>query len=206
MCIGTEKATRSAHPTRFASHGSTVVSSARTSWPRVRSSAAGLGEVPGLVTQLIRRNEEDAHALRVVMRSRAPSVVATLPLVFDARARGVRGGAAQDRAAPHQGGIAPGGRVLARRHGVGGRGSLPAHGVPAAPGNGGVWARHLSLAPRTVRPRERVHARPFRRRRPRLRRRDRRGRRRRLARDPAATRWSTSAVVWRKGSRTASRS
>ena len=115
---------------------------------RARELGRGSGEVPGLVTELIRRNEEDAHALRVVMRSRAPSVVATLPLVFDACARGVRGGAAQDRAAPHQGGIAPGGRVLGRRHGVGDRGPLPAHGVPAAPGNGGVWARHLSLAPR----------------------------------------------------------
>ena len=50
-------------------------------------------------------------------------------------------------------------------HGVRDRGPLPAHGLPVAPGHGRVRSRHLPLAPRPVRPLERLHARPVRRRR-----------------------------------------
>ena len=75
-------------------------------------------------------------------------------------------------------GTAPGRRVLARRHRVRDRGPLPAPRLPAAPGHGRSRPRHVSLAPRALRPRVGLHARPLGRRRARLRR--RRARRRRV--------------------------
>ena len=47
VCIGTEKAMRSAQATASSSHGWTARSSARTSWPRARSWAAGTATCSG---------------------------------------------------------------------------------------------------------------------------------------------------------------
>ena len=203
VCIGTENATRSAQSTSAGSHGSSDVSSARTSCPSARSRGRGRGEVPRLVTELVGRDEEDTHD-RPRLRwfcDWGTSVRST-----HERARRVVRGAAQDRSAAHQGRVAPGGRVLGRGPRLRDRGPLPAHGLPAAPGHGRVRSRHLSLAPRPLRPRERLHARPVRRRRARLRRHDRRRRRARRRRATPAIRSRTCAAGSSRASKTASRS
>ena len=67
-------------------------------------------------------------------------------------------------------GLAAGRRVLARRRGVRDRGPVPAPRLPAPPGHGRGRTRHVPLAPRPLRSRVGLHARPVGRRRPRLRR------------------------------------
>ena len=91
-------------------------------------------------------------------------------------------------------------------HGVRDRGPLPAPRVPAAPGHRRGRARHLPLAPRPLRPRVGLHARPVGRRRARLRRRRPRRRRVRARRAPTPTRSAISKRACATASRTTSRS
>lgn len=95
--------------------------------------------------------------------------------------------------ARHQGGEPAGRGLLARRAGLRNRGPLPAHGIPAARGDGRGRPRDLPLAPRAVRSRVRLHPRPVGRRRQGLRRRDRR-RRRVRARPPRRRRGGALAT------------
>ena len=78
------------------------------------------------------------------------------------------------------------------------RGPLPAPRLPAAPGHGRVGPRHLPLAPRALRSRVGLHARPVGRRRQGLRRRDRRRRRVRHRPRPKPTRSATAAPAARR--------
>ena len=96
------------------------------------------------------------------------------------------GRSAAGRPPAHEGRIAPRARGVERGAGLRHRGPLPPPRLPPPPGHGRGRSRDVPLAPRPLRPGQRLHARPLGRRCGRLRR--GRGRRRRAGRRPAGDR------------------